>query len=119
VTSDELTIRHAQANQPWTVPYSAGVQKAACDDVPHILATHAVLHAAKSVGKLATVFERLDHGEEPTSIHADAVAEMAADLVTTALRLANLYGFDLAAALCARVEEKYGVSLLAAAKKAT
>lgn len=111
----QLTISQAQEHQPWVVPYSEGVQNAACVDVPHILASHAVLHAAKSVGKLAAVFERLDHtGGAPTiEQHRDIVA-MSADLFTIALRLANLYDFDLATALCERVQEKNGVSLLSA-----
>jgi hypothetical protein len=112
VTANELTIRHAQVHQPWAVPYSDGVMKALIEGVPHILGSHVVLHAAKSVGKIATVFEKFDHGERRTQIHTDAIAEMAADLVTAALRLANLYGFDLASTLVDRVEEKNGVNIL-------
>lgn len=102
----ELTIRAAQENQPWTVPYLAAVRDAA-KNIPHILASHAVLHAAKSVGKLAAEFEKADHG---FLIDEGVVAAMSADLVTAALRLANLYGFDLASVLVERVTEKNGVS---------
>lgn len=117
-----LTIQHAQDFQPWTVPYSAGIDVAARGLVPHILASHTVLHAVKSVGKLATVFEALDHsrstGEEGksetiTPAQLDTVQAMSADLLTAALRLANLYGFDLAKVLVDRIQEKNGVPLKA------
>lgn len=111
--SDELTFAHAQLNQPWTVPYSDGVQDARQGGyVSHILSSHTVLHAAKSVGKLAAVFEKMDHGSGMTTEMQKDVEAMAADLVTAALRLANLHGFDLASVLVERVEEKNGVNIL-------
>jgi hypothetical protein len=110
----DLTIRHAQRNQPWTVPSSDGVRHARnAGWVPHILASHAVLHAAKSVGKLAAVFEALDHTGGPAVLNDYlTIRAMSADLVTAALRLANLFDFDLAAELVARVREKNGVNVL-------
>lgn len=107
-----LTIHHAQEHQPWTVPYSRGVERAKRNGVPHILASHDVLHAMKSVGKLAALFERLDHtkdGKLPPDEAFEAkqtVRAMAADLVTAALRLGNLYQFSVAEALVERVKEK-------------
>jgi hypothetical protein len=81
-------------------------------DLPHVRASHTVLHVAKSVGKLAAVFEGLDHCDRTISAAEEAVVEaMAADLVTAALRFANLYCFDLARALAARVEEKNGAPI--------
>jgi hypothetical protein len=127
--SDHLTIRQAQRNQPWTVPYSEGVTLAAspendlqrgCDDrgvgalVPHILGSHCVLHAMKSIGKIAAVYEWRDHDNAPESWqglraeHRAEIRKMAADLMTAALRFANLEGFDLAEALVERVKEKNG-----------
>ncbi len=117
MSQPDLTIKFAQKNQPWTVPYSDGVMIASSGDVPHILASHTVLHAMKSVGKLATVFEALDH--TPTTItreQIDTVKAMAADLLTASLRLANLYGFDLADELELRVREKNGVALREASR---
>lgn len=101
----ENTLRQLQAGQPWTVPYSTGLLSAV-ESVPYLLSSHVVLHAAKSVGKLAAVFEDADHGEP---VDKDMVASMAADLVTAAMRLANLHGFDLQGVLEARVLEKNGV----------
>ncbi len=99
-----LTIHFAQTHQPWVVPYSQAVMESG---VPHILATHSALHAMKSLGKLATVFEALDHSEEPiTEEQTETVRAASADLMTTALRFANLFQFDLAKALVERVEEK-------------
>ena len=108
----DLTIRYAQHNQPWTVPYSAELE-ASRRAMPHLYGSHVTLHAMKSLGKVATVFEKLDHtGAAELDEHQLAVIRsMSADLMTTALRLANLYGFELDSALCERVEEKNGVSL--------
>lgn len=116
----KLTIRHAQTHQPWTVPYAAAIDVAAAGDIPHILGTHTVLHAMKSLGKIAAVFEALDHsrdvGEhgksEPMSDEQwKVVAQMSADLFTAALRFANLYAFDLATVLVGRIREKNGVDI--------
>lgn len=108
MTRDQLTIRDAQTNQPWTVPYSPGVNLASQGHVPHIMASHCVLHGAKSLGKLAAVFEALDHSGAayPTDTQVGIIRAMSADLMTIALRFANLYMFDLAAALQERVAEK-------------
>lgn len=129
--SDRLTIRQAQQNQPWSVPYSGGVDAAAHGKagnngaipqdpipalVPHILGSHCVLHAAKSLGKIAAVYEARDHdvthyveSNDATGVVRRAeIRKMAADLVTAALRFANLEGFDLAEALVERVNEKNG-----------
>ncbi len=110
----KLTIRGAQIDQPWTVAYSPGVESASHVEVPHILASHAVLHASKSVGKLAAVFEALDHRDQAdvTREELQTIIAMSADLMTIALRFANLYDFDLARALIDRVQEKNGVNLL-------
>ena len=113
-----LTIRHAQIHQPWTVPYSVGVDNAhQYDQIPHVLGSHIVLHIAKTAGKIATVFENLDHGAEKlpngsitqvkhiTPEQHDTLKDMAADLLVEALRIANLYNFDLATEHVRRVEE--------------
>lgn len=118
---DTLTLRRLQHTQPWTVPYSAGIDLAAeSGTIPHILGSHVVLHAGKTLGKLASVFESLDHSRdvgqhgksEPLSEYdLGVIADMSADLVTEAMRLANLYGFDLAERLVLRSEEKNRVTL--------
>lgn len=100
-----MSLYEMQCRQPWTVPYSPGIV-AVVGHVPHLLASHAVLHAAKSVGKLAAVFEGADHGKD---VNVDEVAAMAADLVTAAMRLANLYSFDVQMVLEQRVKEKNGI----------
>jgi len=109
----DLTIRRAQANQPWTVPYSPNVMEASEHGIPHILASHCALHAAKTVGKLAAVFEDLDHTQSykatPSEAQLQVIKDMSADLLTEALRFANLYGFDLETELRRRVYAKNGV----------
>ncbi len=99
----DATVRFLQENQPWTVPY------APCCQTTVEKSRHAVLHAMKSVGKLSTVFEELDHGRKDVPKHLLLVSDMAADLMTVSLRLANLFGFDLCTVLMNRSEEKNGV----------
>jgi quinol-cytochrome oxidoreductase complex cytochrome b subunit len=108
---NDLTIKEAQQNQPWTVPYSLGVMHASETTVPHILAAHTVLHAAKTVGKLAAVFEALDHSgaANPNAEQLQTIKDMSADLLAEALRFANLYGFNLADEAERRTREKNGV----------
>lgn len=109
-----MDIKDAQANQPWTIPYAKGVEAARIRDVPHILATHNVLHIMKTAGKLAAVFEAMDHPlnetgygpSAPTDAQLATIKAMSADLMTEALRLANLYKFDLETELLARRAEK-------------
>ena len=109
----KLTFYHAQDNQPWTVPYARGVMISKNQLVPHILASHTVLHAMKSLGKLAAVFEKLDHSGliAPTDDQLKVIEDMSADLITAALRFGNLYEFPVADVLTARIWEKNGVHL--------
>lgn len=107
-----LTFMYAQEHQPWTVPYSDSFEHAAAIDMPHLHGAHDVLHAAKTVGKLAAVFEQLDHsGGLINDEQMETIKAMAADLVTEALRLGNLFGFSVESALRRRVLEKNGVEL--------
>jgi hypothetical protein len=100
------SINERQRHQPWSVPYSPGVMNAE-RWVPHILASHCALHVAKTAGKLAGVFEGLDHRSSgPTDAQRQTIRDMAADLLTEALRFANLYGFSLADEHARRVTEK-------------
>ena len=111
-----MTLRDMQLSQPWNVPYSKGFDLASTGRMlPHLHATHAVLHASKSIGKLAAVFEALDHRDFTmrTEEEAQTIQNMAADLVTVALRLANLYNFDIETVLCERVKEKNGIGFSA------
>lgn len=104
-----LTIDDAQYKQPWNVPYSDGVVEAHDTGVKHILGSHAVLHAIKSLGKIAAVYEKLDHGAGVGSEEQATLQDMSADLMIIALRLANLHGFRLSRVLVDRVIGKNGV----------
>lgn len=116
---DTLPLRHLQATQPWAVPYSANFMAATRYTgpdghrlMPHLFGAHAVLHASKTVGQLAAVFEAVDHtGGHPTDSQLATLRDKSADLVTAAMRLANLYDFDLAEAVVERSEEKNNVTL--------
>jgi hypothetical protein len=104
-----MNLSHMQKTQPWSIPYAARVLRHD-DERTMRLANHTILHAAKSVGKLAAVIESSDHREEIdlTQEELRIVRAMSADLVTTALRLANLFGFDLEADCLERVAAKNG-----------
>lgn len=110
----DLTIKQAQAEQPWQGAYAKGVMLASQEDVPHILGAHNALHVAKTAGKLAAVFEELehpadeytDHGAVMSDAQRQVVKDMSADLVTEALRFANLYAFDLETELRRRVAKQ-------------
>ena len=110
---DDLTIRHVQTHQPWTVPYSERFQGAVLW-IPHVMGTHAALHAVKTAGKIAAVFESLDHGRgkgnsgDISEEQVNIIGDMSADLFTVALRFANLFKFDLATKLAERVIETNG-----------
>lgn len=122
---NNFTLQEVQQIQPWTVPYEAGIDKASKEFVPHILGTHMVVHAMKTIGKIATIFEELDHSrnisiegksEIMTSDQLQTLKNQSADLVTAALRFANLYQFDLGDVLVERVNEKNQVDLMALIK---
>ena len=109
--AQNLTIRRAQLKQPWEVPYGARIAEEEDEtEQRDLLSRHVVLHVMKSAGKLASVFEKADHDNDHllNAKGLDVVKAMAADLVTAALRLANLYGFDMQGELEKRVEEKNG-----------
>lgn len=113
--TSKLTIEHVQKHQPWTVPYSEAFRKA-MDSAPHIIGSHVALHVMKTAGKIAAVFEALDHGPgkeispDITEVQHEVIANMSADLLTAALRFANLYKFNLASKLAERVQETNGVT---------
>lgn len=99
-----LTIRWAQNHQPWTLKLS-NINERGFN--PFVWGAHATLHIVKSAGKIATVFEALDHtGLSMTEEQRGVIADMSADLVTLAMRFANLYSFDLATRLTERVLEQ-------------
>lgn len=111
-----LPLRHLQATQPWTVPYNNRFEHEVLLDLGlgHLMGSHITLHAAKTVGQIAAVFEAADHTGARLEGNPSAVqvlSDKAADLVTAAMRLANLYGFDLARAVVQRSEEKNNVTL--------
>lgn len=90
-----------QRHQPWTVPYTAEVAASR-----ERMAAHNVHHAVKTVGKLSAVFEAVDHGQ---MLDLETIKEMSADLLSEALRFANLYDFDLEEELRHRVASKNSV----------
>jgi hypothetical protein len=102
-----MNLRTIQQRQPWTVPYSPSFVEAGRGH-PEIYAEHTILHAIKSLGKIASVLESVDHGQ---CMDNKTMMDSSADLVTAAIRLANLYGFDLEQRLIERVFEKNGVDI--------
>lgn len=114
-----MTVQHLQDTQPWVVPYSDAFESARYH-TPHNLASHAVLHAMKSLGKLAAVFEAVDHrGGCVLDAERAVIRDMSADLFTAALRLANLFSFSLVCELRRRVLQKNGVDVVVAPRVAS
>jgi hypothetical protein len=109
MTPGQLTIRDAQLNQPWTLPYTAEVEM-----IRERKAMHALFHMMKTLGKMAAAFEQYDHTGIPPGAksQAEIVKDMASDSLTIALRIANLYGFDLVEWFVKRTTEKNGKSSL-------
>ena len=77
----------ALSNTPWIRPSN--------DDQR----THAILHAVKAAGKLASILEAEGHGGRPDEPCREDESKYAADLVISAIRLADVQGFDLEAAV--------------------
>lgn len=102
-----VTIWDAQMRQPWTVPYGEGKWWVTSHEGS---LKHALLHAQKTIGKLAAELEALDHTrKEWLSDEAlDRVGDLAADLVSAALRIGNVTGRSIAHALIRRVVAKNG-----------
>lgn len=110
--AEELTIEHAQRTQPWTQPYARRHDHDARDFRSPFLARHTLAHLMKSVGKLAAIYEAVDHsdlGPVPSDEQIREIAGLAADCLTAALKFANLYSFSLARELIRRVQDKNGV----------
>lgn len=111
---DDLTVTELQRRQPWVVPYSDHFNSASYH-TPHNRATHAILHAMKSLGKIATVLEAIDHrGGAILDREREVIQEMSADIFTIALRLANLFSFSLVHSLRRRVKIKNDIDILSA-----
>lgn len=109
-----VTLSHLVDTQPWAVPYSKALEDAVSDDrgLGHLMGTHITLHASKTIGQIAAVFESADHtGSRITGPQLQEIAAKSADLVTAAMRLANLYGFDLARSVVERSEEKNSTTI--------
>lgn len=108
--AEELTIMMAQQQQPWTVPY--GVNKWWVVNNEGRL-KHCIAHATKSLGKIATIVERLDHADRSwlTDAECDELGDAAADLVSVALQFGTAVSRSIAHALVRRVTEKNGVLL--------
>jgi hypothetical protein len=74
---------------------------------------HAVLHATKSVGRIASMVEEMDHTGKVFNGHR--LPDYVADLVVCAIRICNTAPggrIDLYTALVERIESKNNVNLL-------
>lgn len=68
--------------------------------------THAILHAVKAAGKLAGILEEEGHGTISDYDSRRLEQKYAADLVISAIRLADVVGFSLERAVIDRQHEK-------------
>ena len=107
MTQRNFTLRHLQLHQPWTVPYSEEFDTSnAANGFRQV--GHDVLHAMKSLGRIAAEVERADHGRERKLVGVPFHEEVAS-VVMCALHIASIEGFDLGEAVVAFMEEKNGV----------
>jgi hypothetical protein len=67
---------------------------------------HAILHAIKAAGRLAAILESEGHGGVPGEPTYVDQPKFAADLVISAVRLADVCGFDLEDAVINRQKAK-------------
>lgn len=70
--------------------------------------THAILHAVKAAGKLAGILEEEGHGALSEHESMQLQQKYAADLVISAIRLADVCNFSLEYAVRYRQDEKNG-----------
>lgn len=110
MNAEDLTLYQAQKQQPWTAPY--GQNKWWVTDNEGRL-KHCLLHAQKSLGKVATIVEVLDHADRQwlTDRECDQIGDLAADLVSTAIQIGTVVSRSIAHALVRRVTEKNGMVL--------
>lgn len=108
VNPESVTLYRAQCEQPWTVPYGANKWWVTNDEGR---LKHCLTHAGKTLGKIATVIETLDHADRQwlTDEECDQVGDMAADLVTVALQIGTAVSRSVAHALVRRVRSKNGM----------
>lgn len=108
--AEDLTIMLAQTQQPWTLPY--GAHKWWVTNNEGRL-KHCLLHAQKSLGKLAIIVERLDHADRQwlSDAECDEAGDLAADLVSAALQIGTVVSRSVAHALVRRVTAKNGMAL--------
>jgi hypothetical protein len=108
--SDTLTIWQAQNQQPWTNPYGKNKWWVVTDEGR---LKHCMSHAQKTLGRIATIIERLDHSSSGWLLdtECDEVGDLAADLVSVALQIGTVASRSVAHALVRRVTEKNGIAL--------
>ncbi len=111
------TIRELQTSLPWTIKYSCDYR---ASPLPHKDFAHACHHASKAMGHLHALVDDMDHDRELATDPAlrDRYAKYVADLVVSALRMANTFpggSIDLEDAVVERIETKNGVTLRRAA----
>lgn len=96
------------------IPYSPEF-RASQSAEGHRHLTHDLLHVYKSLGRIAAMAEKIDHGKEP-GMTVDELAQEAADLVICALHIAKtnpLGVFSLQGAVLTSLNRRNGSSLSA------
>jgi len=105
-----FSLRHLQANLPWTIPYSDEFEDSAKRNSRRRIG-HDVLHVMKSLGRIAAEVERCDHFSNKNPLCGAAFAKEVADLVICALHVARLEGFDLQDAVVTNSEARNAESI--------
>jgi hypothetical protein len=107
------TLGQLQTSLPWTIKYSRDYR---ASPLPQKDFAHACHHASKAMGQLHGLVDEMEHDRELATDPAlrDRYGKYIADLVVSALRMANTFpggAIDLEGAVIARIETKNGVTL--------
>lgn len=109
VSERGFSLRHLQKHLPWTIPYSAEFEASAGENRQRRIG-HDILHVMKALGRIAADVEAADH-TRPRKLQGDTLAKEVADLVTCALHIARLEGFDLQDAVVKNSEARNAATI--------
>lgn len=107
------SLRELQLRLPWTIKYSRDFR---ANPQTHKDFGHAVVHATKAIGRLASLVDDMDHDMDValTPSLQQNYEKYLADLVICAIRMANTFPgkmIDLEKAVVERIESKNEVKL--------
>lgn len=107
-----MNLSELQKVLPWSLKYTSRFLESQ-DLETHRYLMHDSMHIIKSMGQIASLAEKIDHGNPP-NLSQEELADKVADLVICALHMAktNPFGeFDLEEAVINKLEKRNGVKI--------